>query len=103
MDNTRNILETLVWGKPTKRGFSYGLSREFTEAENQKYLIDISSTISSFSKKTTQQTRPAFSAPVFSTMKNRPPEIYCMWLEFGLSLLPDMVMVSLHWLPKSGP
>jgi hypothetical protein len=43
MDNTRNTLETLVWGKPTKRGFYYGLSREFIAVENQKFLTEISS------------------------------------------------------------
>jgi hypothetical protein len=44
MDNTRNTQETPVWGKPAKRGFYYGLSREFTTAENQKFLTEISST-----------------------------------------------------------
>jgi hypothetical protein len=42
MDNTRNTLETLVWGEPTKRSFYYGLSREFTATENQKLLSPIS-------------------------------------------------------------
>jgi hypothetical protein len=37
MDNTKNTLETLVWGKPTKRGFYYGISREFTTVEDQKF------------------------------------------------------------------
>jgi hypothetical protein len=41
MDNTRNTLETPVWGKPTKRSFYYGLSRELT-TENKKFLTDIS-------------------------------------------------------------
>jgi hypothetical protein len=43
MNNIKNTLETLVWGKPTKRGFYYGLSREFTIVENQKFLTEISS------------------------------------------------------------
>jgi hypothetical protein len=39
IDNTRNTLETPVWGKLTKRGFYYGLSRELTTKKNQKFLL----------------------------------------------------------------
>jgi hypothetical protein len=37
--------------------------------------------------------RPHFFDPSFSSLKNRLPEICCMWPEFGLSLLPNMALV----------
>jgi hypothetical protein len=103
MDNAKNTLETPVWGKLAKRGFYYGLSRKFTTAKNQKFLIEISS--ASFltrSAKTTHQTRPAFLA-----LKNQPLEIYCMLPKFILSLLPIMALVrppldTQEW-PKTHP
>jgi hypothetical protein len=66
MDNTRNILETPMWGKPAKRGFYYGISGEFTAAENQKFLIEISlKFFLTRSAKTVQQTQSAFSTLLF--------------------------------------
>jgi hypothetical protein len=34
MDNTKNTLETPMWGKPAMKGLYYGLLREFTVVEN---------------------------------------------------------------------
>jgi hypothetical protein len=106
MDNTRNTLETPVWGKPTKRGFYYGLSREFTAAENQKFLTEISSASFLTQLKKNNLLFQTFSACFFGPEKSAPPalkkSVVC-GLSSASLCCPVWPWFGLHWLPKSGP